>query len=216
MLTFPEEIMLMLLEDEDGKILHVPELTLRCVLSGSVLMELALRNKIDTDLSQLVVIDSSPTGDEMLDPTLQMIVESDEVNNGKYWVEKCALNADEIKKMALDRLIEKKILEKVDDRFLWVFRTRRYPVVDGKAEQEVKLRILGLLFSDKLPNPRDIVIISLVEASGIFKHILSESEHKRSLERIKQIRNMDLLGRAVTNSVRDIEASLALALHPPF
>ncbi len=216
MLTFPEEIMLMLLEDEDGKILHVPELTLRCVLSGAVLMELALRNKIDTDLSQLVVIDSSPTGDEMLDPTLQMIVESDEVNNGKYWVEKCALNADEIKKMALDRLIEKKILEKVDDRFLWVFRTRRYPVVDGKAEQEVKLRILDLLFSDKLPNPRDIVIISLVEASGIFKHLLSESEHKRSLERIKQIRNMDLLGRAVTNSVRDIEASLALALHPPF
>lgn len=216
MLTFPEEIMLMLLEDEDGKILHVPELTLRCVLSGAVLMELALRNKIDTDLSQLVVIDSSPTGDEMLDPTLQMIVESDEVNNGKYWVEKCALNADEIKKMALDRLIEKKILEKVDDRFLWVFRTRRYPVVDGKAEQEVKLRILDLLLSDKLPNPRDIVIISLVEASGIFKHLLSESEHKRSLERIKQIRNMDLLGRAVTNSVRDIEASLALALHPPF
>lgn len=216
MLTFPEEIMLMLLEDEDGKILHVPELTLRCVLSGAVLMELALRNKIDTDLSQLVVIDTSPTGDEMLDPTLQMIVESDEVNNGKYWVEKCALNADEIKKMALDRLIEKKILEKVDDRFLWVFRTRRYPVVDGKAEQEVKLRILDLLLSDKLPNPRDIVIISLVEASGIFKHLLSESEHKRSLERIKQIRNMDLLGRAVTNSVRDIEASLALALHPPF
>ncbi|MCY3725868.1 MAG: GPP34 family phosphoprotein [Paracoccaceae bacterium] len=216
MLTFPEEIMLMLLEDEDGKILHVPELTLRCVLSGAVLMELALKNKIDTDLSQLVVIDSSPTGDEMLDPTLQMIVESDEVNNGKFWVEKCALNADEIKKMALDRLIEKKILEKVDDRFLWVFRTRRYPVVDGKAEQEVKLRILDLLFSDKLPNPRDIVIISLVEASGIFKHLLSESEHKRSLERIKQIRNMDLLGRAVTNSVRDIEASLALALHPPF
>lgn len=216
MLTFPEEIMLMLLEDEDGKILHVPELTLRCVLSGAVLMELALRNKIDTDLSQLVVIDSSPTGDEMLDPTLQMIVESDEVNNGKFWVEKCALNADEIKKMALDRLIEKKILEKVDDRFLWVFRTRRYPVVDGKAEQEVKLRILDLLLSDKLPNPRDIVIISLVEASGIFKHLLSESEHKRSLERIKQIRNMDLLGRAVTNSVRDIEASLALALHPPF
>ena len=216
MLTFPEEIMLMLLEDEDGKILHVPELTLRCVLSGAVLMELALKNKIDTDLSQLVVVDSSPTGDEMLDPTLQMIVESDEVNNGKYWVEKCALNADEIKKMALDRLIEKKILEKVDDRFLWVFRTRRYPVVDGKAEQEVKLRILDLLFSDRLPNPRDIVIISLVEASGIFKHLLSESEHKRSLERIKQIRNMDLLGRAVTNSVRDIEASLALALHPPF
>ena len=216
MLTFPEEIMLMVLEDEDGKILHVPELSMRCVLSGSVLMELALLNKIDTDLNSLVVIDSTPTGDEMLDPTLAMLVESEEEYNAKYWVEKCALNADGIKKMALNRLVEKKILEKADDRFLWVFRTRRYPVVDGKVEQEVKLRIMELLFSDKLPDPRDIVIISLVEASGIFKHILSENEHKLCLHRIKQIRNMDLLGRAVTNSVRDIEASLALALHPPF
>ncbi len=216
MLTFPEEIMLMVLEDEDGKILHVPELSMRCVLSGAVLMELALRNKIDTDLSKLVVIDSTPTGDEMLDPTLAMIIEAGEENNAKFWVEKCALNADSIKKMALNRLVEKKILEKADDRFLWVFRTRRYPVIDGKVEQEVKLRIMDLLFSDKLPGPRDIVIISLVEASGIFKHILSESEHRKCLNRIKQIRNMDLLGRAVTNSVRDIEASLALALHPPF
>ncbi len=216
MLTFPEEIMLMILEDEDGKILHVPELSMRCVLSGAVLMELALQNKIDTDLKRLVVVDPTPTGDEMLDPTLAMIVQSEGDYNAKFWVEKCALNADEIKKLALNRLVSKKILEKVDDKFLWVFSTRRYPLIDGKAEQEVKIRIMDLLFSDKLPDPRDIVIISLVEASGIFKHILSESEHKRSLNRIKQIRNMDLLGRAVTNSVRDIEASLALALHPPF
>ena len=216
MLTFPEEIMLMILEDEDGKILHVPELSMRCVLSGAVLMELALQNKIDTDLKRLVVVDPTPTGDEMLDPTLAMIVQSEGDYNAKFWVEKCALNADEIKKLALNRLVSKKILEKVDDKFLWVFSTRRYPLIDGKAEQEVKIRIMDLLFSDKLPDPRDIVIISLVEASGIFKHILSESKHKRSLNRIKQIRNMDLLGRAVTNSVRDIEASLALALHPPF
>lgn len=216
MLTFPEEIMLMILEDEDGKVLHVPELSMRCVLSGAVLMELALRNKIDTDLEKLIVIDKTPTDDEMLDPTLATIVESKEDHNAKFWVEKCALNADEIRKLALNRLVEKKILEKVDDSFLWVFRTRRYPVIDGKVEQEVKLRIMDLLFSDKLPGPRDIVIISLVEASGIFKHILSENEHRKCLGRIKQIRNMDLLGRAVTNSVRDIEASLALALHPPF
>ena len=42
-----------------------------------------------------------------------------------------------------------------------VFRTRRYPKVDGKAEREVKLRIMGVLFSDVIPAPRDIVIISL-------------------------------------------------------
>ncbi len=216
MLSFPEEIMLMLIEDEDGRILHVPELSMRCVLAGSVMMELALLDKIDTDLERLSVIDSTPTGDEMYDPILRAIVDSEDNKDPKGWVETLALDSERIKKLALGRLVEKKILEKVDDRFLWVFRTRRYPVIDGKVEQEVKLRILDVLFSDKIPGPRDIVIIGLVDACGIFKHILSEMQHKKCKDRIRQIRNMDLIGRAVTNSVRDIEATLALALHPPF
>ena len=216
MLSFPEEIMLMLIEDESGRILHVPELSMRCVLAGAVMMELAMLDKIDSDIDNILVIDSSPTGDPLLDPILEDIVNNDKTKNPKAWVESLALESEKIKNMALGRLVEKKILEKVDDKFLWVFKTRRYPVVDGKAEQEVKLRILDVLFSDKLPNPRDIVIIGLVDACGIFKHILSEVQYRKCQERIRQVRNMDLIGRAVNNSVRDIEATLALALHPPF
>lgn len=216
MLSFAEEIMLLLLEDENGRFVHVPELSMRCVLSGAVLMDLALMNKIDTDTEKLVVVDPSPTGDELLDPTLKRIVDSGEVRNARYWVDLNAGEADMMRRIALDRLCGKGILKKEDDRFLWVFRSRRYPLVDGTAEREVKLRILDLLFSDAIPDPRDIVIISLVDACGIFKQLLSEREHRRSRDRIRQIRRMDLIGQAVTNSVREIESSLALALHPPF
>ena len=216
MLSFPEEIMLMLIEDESGRILHVPELSMRCVLAGAVMMDLAMLDKIDSDLEKIITIDSTPTGDELLDPILKEISENSEQKDAKTWVESLALDSERIKLLALNRLVEKKVLEKIDDRFLWVFRTRRYPVLDGKVEQEVKLRILDVLFSDKIPSPRDIVIIGLVDACGIFKHILSEVQYKKCQSRIKQVRNMDIIGRAVTNSVRDIEATLALALHPPF
>ena len=127
-----------------------------------------------------------------------------------------AREADAIRTASLDRLIEKGILRREDDRFLWVFRSRRYPMIDGKLEREAKLRIVGILFSDEIPGPRDIVMISLVDACGLFKHILSEREHKRARDRIRQVRKMDLIGQAVTNAVREIEASLALAMHPPF
>ncbi len=216
MLSFPEEIMLMLIEDESGRILHVPELSMRCVLAGAVMMDLAMLDKIDSDLEKIIVIDPTPTGDKLLDPILKEISENSEQKDAKAWVESLALDSERIKLLALNRLVEKKVLEKIDDRFLWVFRTRRYPVLDGKVEQEVKLRILDVLFSDKIPSPRDIVIIGLVDACGIFKHILSEVQYKKCQSRIKQVRNMDIIGRAVTNSVRDIEATLALALHPPF
>ena len=216
MLSFSEEVMLLMLEDENGRFAHVPELSMRCVLSGAVMMELALQDRIDTDTEKLVVVDPTPTGDDLLDPTLKHIVESEETHDARYWVEFIAREADAIRTASLDRLIEKGILRREDDRFLWVFRSRRYPMIDGKLEREAKLRIVGILFSEEIPGPRDIVMISLVDACGLFKHILSEREHKRARDRIRQVRKMDLIGQAVTNAVREIEASLALAMHPPF
>lgn len=216
MLSFAEEIMLLLLEDEEGRMIYVPELSMRCVLSGAVLMELAMADRIDTDLEKLMIINKDPTDDEMMDSVLAKIIESEHDNNARYWVEHIARDADQYREMALDRLVEKGILQRVDDRLLWVFKTRRYPMVDGHAEREVKLRIMDILFRDIIPAPRDVVIICLVDACGIFKHLLTERDHQLASERIRQCRRMDLIGQAVTKAVRDIEASLALALHPPF
>ncbi len=216
MLSFAEEIMLLLLEDEEGRFIHVPELSMRCVLSGAVLLDLAMNYKIDSDLDSLVVIDPEPIGDDLLDPALKQIVESEEKHNSRYWVEAVARDADTIRDIALRRLCDKGILESRDNRFLWVFKARRYPIRDGKVDREVRHRIMSILFSDEIPNPRDSIIIMLVDACGIFKHLLSEAQHKRSRDRIVQIRDIDLMGQAVTNAVREIEASLALALHPPF
>ena len=66
-----------------------------------------------------------------------------------------ANRADETREAAIGSLIARGILERREDRFLWVFRLRRYPLVDGKAEREVKLRIMEVLFSDMVPTPRD-------------------------------------------------------------
>jgi len=211
-LTFAEEIMLLLLEDKSGRFIYVPEHSVNCVLSGAVLMDLALSGKIDTDLKKLTVIDPSATGNELLDPTLQRLSEANEQHDARYWVEYCQRDAMAIRQRALDRLCRAGILRREDNRFLWVFSSRRYPTCDGKAEREVKLRIMSILFSDEIPDPRDIAIIGLVDTCGIFRHLLSQREHKGVSERITQIRKMDLIGQAVTAAVREIELQLAQAM----
>src|SRR3546814_12744687 len=60
MLTFAEEILLLLLDDENGAFVPVNESTRDCALAGAVLMDLAFANRIDTDPSQLVVSDPPP------------------------------------------------------------------------------------------------------------------------------------------------------------
>jgi hypothetical protein len=119
-------------------------------------------------------------------------------------VERAAERAYETRAAATRRLIARGILERREDRFLWVLRSRRYPVVDGTAEVEVKLRILEVLFEEVVPTPRDVVIICLADACGLFTELLPGEKHRQALGRIELVRGMDLIGREVMAAISDI------------
>ena len=213
MLRFPEELMLLMLDDENGTFARVPDRLLRYALAGGVLMDLALEDRIDTDLEKLILVSSEPLQDSLLDPTLADIAQGTESHDARFWVERTArLSAEAIRHEALNRLVDRGILECRDDRFLWVFRSRRYPAIDGTAEREVKLRIMEILFSDQVPLPRDVVTIGLAHACDLFRQILSDRELANVATRIDEVRQLDLISRAMSQAIIDIELSIALAV----
>ncbi len=141
MLRFAEEIVLLLLSDDDGRFARVPSWSLEYALAGAVLMDLALEGRIDTDLDKLVLVDATPVGDSLLDPTLAEIAEGAE-RDTRFWVEHVANRAYAVRDESLSRLIAHGILESRDDRFLWVFQSRRYPTVDGQVAFEEQIALL--------------------------------------------------------------------------
>ncbi len=211
MLRFVEEIILLLLRDDDGRFVRVPTWSVDYAIAGGVLMDLAMEDRIDTDLEHLILLDATPVGDRLLDPTLAEIA-AGEKHDARYWVEHAAESAYEIREEALSRLVALGILERRDDLLLWVFRSRRYPAIDGKAEREVKLRIMGVLFSDEIPDPRDVMIICLADACGIFEELLSRQELNQASARIEQVRKLDLIGQAMSQAINDIEMSVAASV----
>ena len=70
-----EEILLLHRAD-DGMLSRAPEWLVRYALGGAVLMDLALENRIDTDVDRLFLIDAAPVGDALLDPMLAEIAGS--------------------------------------------------------------------------------------------------------------------------------------------
>ena len=48
------------------------------------------------------------------------------------------------------------------------------------------MRIMAVLFSDEVPDPRDVVIICLADACSLFNQILSKRESERAAERISR------------------------------
>jgi len=215
-LTFAEEIMLLLLDDERGTLIPIPDASLKCALSGAVLMDLALANRVDSDLERLFVVDKTPTGDPILDPSLAKLAAGPTDKDAKYWVQTLAADGEDIREAALASLVARGVLRREDEKFLWVFATRRYPAVDGKADREVKLRLMGVLLGDDIPDPHDIALLCLADACGIFDELLGERELEAARPRIEQVRKMDLIGQAMSKALWDIQASIAIATQPTF
>ena len=206
--------MLLLLDDEGGQIAMPGPVRLDHALAGAVLMDLALRNRIDTDAEHLVVLDATPVGEPLLDRVLAEVAGSDEPTDAKGWLSRIADEAPEIREAALAELIKKGVLKEQNKRILWVFGSRRYPAVDGRAEREVKLRVMGVLFSDEIPDPRDVAIISLISATGLLNELVSKHDLPRAMERVQQIRKMDLIGREMVSAIQDIERVVLTAMPP--
>ena len=211
MLRFAEEVLLLLLDEERGDITtRISAHTMNIVLSGAVLMDLALEGHIDTDPHQLVVTNPEPTGDSLLDFALNDMMMDTQIHDAGYWIRYFAREGNAIRRRVLRRLVRHKILQSETEGRMLLSRlvslSRRYPMADGSWVEEVRLRIMRTLFSDEIPAPRDVAIICLADSCNLFEIILNPTDLHNLRPRIDLVNKMDLIGRSVSTSLR-MEAS---------
>lgn len=201
-LTIPEEILLLSIDENGG--ISPESTTLDVVLASAILMDLAIRRKIDTDLNYLILVDGNPTGDAILDDALTFLFSHKENKKPDHWITQLGLKADEYKEDILASLTLKKVIKVDNKKILWMFPARRYPVVGDTELKEVKARVRELVFSKELPELQDIAIISLAYYGQLLKLIFSEDEIAKYHSRIEQIAKMDLIGQAIGKALHDL------------
>ena len=203
-LTLIDELVLTLLNEESGYFRQVPGWNLSCAAVGAALAELSLLSRIDTDMDSLILLDATVTGDPALDPVLRKIVAEPAQRNAQYWVERLAPEAESIIDMTLDRLVDLKILQHHDGDF-WslagsVWRMGHHTGSEvGTAVEFVKTRISRAIFNNEIPEPRDVIIICLIDTCDVLRFIFELDEE--SEQRVQDICKMDLIGRAIADAV---------------
>ncbi len=206
MLSFAEEIYLLALDEDSGKIMpDARNPVLGTVVIAAVLIELAFMNKVATDKNHIYILDTSPTKSPILNDVLEMLKVSNKKSIETKRVLKALMShAKRLEAMILSELIKKKILKEVDDKILWIFPDRRYPLIDNKEIIHVELRIRQLILSDDVPDPKDAALVSLLQASKLFKKILSEEEYIYYKARIKQLAELSDIGKKAEGLIYNI------------
>src|SRR5256885_17128765 len=104
MLSLVEQITLLLRDDSQGRFVDLPLSASDVVVAGAALMDLALADRIDSDLQRLTVVDTKPTGDDILDDALARVAQPGQELSVSAAVEGLAAYAEGYKEKALKRL----------------------------------------------------------------------------------------------------------------
>ena len=89
---------------------------------------------------------------------------------------------------------------------------RRYPLLDNHEVKEVKTRLRELILSKDIPDPREVVLITLGNACRLLDDLFTAEEYEQVRSRITTLARLDLIGQEMAKSIREIERTMAIAM----
>ena len=161
-----ENLLLLVTDDASGR-LSVPGDQLDKGLGGANLVELTLMGRVDLSKEggpgkpgRLVVRDSSPAGDEVLDAALRIVL----AHAGRRPAAVIRPLSRNLRRTLYERLAANGAVRAERGRVLGVFPVRRWPAQDAGQQAEMRRLVTQALVQQAAPDDRTAALTALVHA----------------------------------------------------
>lgn len=116
-----------------------------------------------------------------------------------------------------ERLVERGILRREDDKVLGLFPRTSWPTVDARHEEEVRAEIGATLLHGEPPGPRAAAPIGLLHAVGLAHKVIDRGDVSASevKKRAKAVAEGDLASEAVSSAVQGVYTAVFTATIVP-
>lgn len=208
-LSLSEEILLLCVDDQSGRIRPMPDRALDYALAGAVLADLEMRGCV-TLSERSVVRRPESTGE--LQPVhaaaLKLLAEI-ETTGLQGCLSLLAGECRMLREAVFDQLIAHGILARVRDEVLWIFRTERYETLDLSEEIEVQRRIRAVVLDPEVqPSREELVLVALMEVCQLGPLMFSHAEFEQHRDRIRELAGSDCVGCAVRHALTEIQRAM--------
>lgn len=207
--TLGEEIMLLSLDDASGQAKE--RWTAGLVVTGALLLELVLAGRVRVEGDRLTVVDSSPTGDALLDGRLARITEWARTSRSatvSSWLYK---DQTKVVEATLASLCGRGIVTEEQHRVLGLFPVRRYPEADGAVERELRRRLVGVVLEGHQPDERTSGLIALLHGARLHRLAFPHVPRKQVEPRMAEIAEGQWAGAAVRAAILMLQGAVVAA-----
>ncbi|TKK84373.1 GPP34 family phosphoprotein [Herbidospora galbida] len=199
-----EDVLLLGYDEQKGQP-TIGSTELNAGLAGALLAELAIKGRLSLADKKVVVTDETPVGEPELDAALARIAAEAKVRKPEWWVDK--LQGAKLRERLLVRLVEGGVLSEERGKILGLFKTVKYPELDGSVERAVRMRVESVLNGAE-PDKRTAVIIGIMHATKALKKQFPGADDAR----VKEITEGDWAGEGVKEAIAAVEAAVLMVI----
>lgn len=207
-LTLAEQVLLLALDDETGKLRPLPDRALDYALAGAIIADLTRVERIKVVRDKIEILDGTPVESAPEDFGLLDLQQVD-VTSLRGALSHLAGDAHGLRQRLVEQLVEKGVLRKENQEILWVFHISRYPLADPTSENAVKQRVRNRIRMKDVPlTEKDRVLIALIHICRMEDLLLSSEEQETYRERIEEISRHDCIGKAIIDCLDEIQKAI--------
>ena len=209
-MRFHEEILLIALREEDGKIDSKASFEYTTIMAAAILADLLLLKKIATTEEKkpkIKVIDPTGTGNSVLDSALEKIRES-KPRTPADWAGRLA-QMKGLREETAENLCDKSVLKAEEGTVFFFFDKTYYPELDPKPEQDLIKRLETAIFTDSDDtDDRTLVLLALLHKSTMLQIPFDKKELKKRQERMEALSNGNIAGKAAREAVETAQIAV--------
>jgi Golgi phosphoprotein 3 len=188
MLTLYEELLLLTIHEDKGIFIGSTVEALKPGLVGAILAELALSAKICvTNNHRLLLAESNPTEDPVLDEVLIVLKNSEKERKFGYWINTLNPKPEKLRRQITKSMLQKGFVTQEDDRLLWVVPSPLHAESKASSKYLVIEHLRGVVLAQEVAQPRTIAFLSLVGACGLLDLVFLRDERKVASQRINEL-----------------------------
>lgn len=174
-LSLAEGLLLIALDDEEGRLLSDAEKGIVKALVSAGLFELCLLKKLSLEGGKIGVIDTSSSGNKVLDQVMSAV-------GGGGLAALATVNAvsDTLKggiyELCIDLLIGRGILKREATRLLWIPISERMDNANYSFEKEIRDSLKAIVLKGVKPTPAFIILAALMGSLEILDEVFRDKD----------------------------------------
>ncbi|MFX1574996.1 MAG: GPP34 family phosphoprotein [Promethearchaeota archaeon] len=179
--------LLMILDEEKGKLYSRASAAKDLGLIGAMLMDLYLRGKILVERKKIRVIDPTPTGDELLDDVLEILDRSKKIRKLNRWLGWISRRYKTYYYAFFKRLEKQEILKIKVKKTFKIFESKRFYLQRAEVKLVILEQIQNAIVNNLSPSIDLLCLLSLLEVSGLIKVYIAKEFRKQFRIRINEL-----------------------------